>query len=121
MHETLASRYSPEFFALTKRKYSLEKEFFSRFDSDKKYTDIIYKSYIKHIVSATIRNRSKSANLSKSEQKALIKEMMEDAVTKEALNEFKPSGIKFKLLTKMIKNGQVKRFYLFCGLVKALR
>ncbi len=121
VHETLASRYSPEFFALTKRKYLLEKEFFNRFDGDKKYTDIIYKSYIKHIVSAVIRNRSKSANLSKVEQKALIKEMMEDAVTIEALNEFEPSGIKFKLLTKMIKNRQVKRFYLFCGLVKALR
>lgn len=116
-HETLTSRYRPEFFDLTKRKYQLEKEFLQVFDLDKRYNDLIYKGYIKHFISAIIRNSSKSANLKRRRQKELIRMMMDDSVTIEVVKAFVPKDRIYKFIRNMIVKKKVTCMLQLCRLV----
>ncbi len=116
-HETLASRYSPEFFDLAKRKYQLEKEFLQVFDSDKRYNDLIYKGYIKHFISAIIRNNSKSANLKRRRQKEMIRMMMDDSVTLEVVKAFVPQDRIYKFIRNMIVKKKATCMLQLCRLV----
>lgn len=116
-HETLASRYSPEFFDLAKRKYQLEKEFLQVFDLDKRYNDLIYKGYIKHFISTIIRNNSKSANLKRRRQKELIHMMMDDSLTIEVVNAFVPQDRIYKFIRNMIVKKKVTCMLQLCRLV----
>ncbi len=93
-HETLANKYSPAFFALSKRKFSLEQAFLQ---NKGVYTaeneQLIMQGYIKHLISAFMRNAAPKAGLSYKEQHALIKEMLEDETTVAVLRGFKAGGV----------------------------
>ncbi len=120
-HETLASKYSPEFFALAKRKYALEKAYLETFDGMEKYGQLILEGYVKHVISAVIRNRSKSAALTKKEQKRLAQEMLDDTVTVEVAQAFVPRGFVYKPVKTMLVKKRAGCFWRFCGLIKFLR
>ncbi len=117
-HVTLASSYNPEFFSLAKRKFSLEEEFLRNNNAYcGECLQQILKGYIKHYISAVVRNRSKSAALSRKEQKKLAKEMLEDEVTQRVLEEFEPTGAVFKILTGMMKKNKVGSIVTLCATV----
>lgn len=105
VHETLASRYSPEFFELCKRKYQLEQQFLRLCDSDAKaHRNLIVEGYLNHVISTIIRNHSASAGLSGKEQIARIRAMIADPVTTEALSEYTPAGMRYKLICGCIRS-----------------
>ena len=114
-HETLVSRYAPEFFQLCKRKYSLEKDFLEACGckSGECY-DLIRLNYLKHFIATVIKNRSKSAGLKKAAQKQAIREMMEDPLTVEALGDYVPAGRKFRMVNNAIKARRTGRVLLYC-------
>ncbi len=115
-HETLASRYSPEFFQLAKRKFTLEKEFLKKNNTYfGKYLQQINKGFIKHFVSAIIRNGSASANLSRTEQKNNVLLMIDDPVTQDMLKSFQPDDIVMKTIVKLIKKRNIGSIILFCS------
>jgi len=104
-HITLANSYNPEFFELFKRKFKLEQEFLKSHNCyDGECLQQILKGYIKHIISAVIRNRSKSAALSYKAQKEKVLYMIDDDLTKEVLKSFKPNGMVFKVIVNLIEN-----------------
>ena len=115
-HETLASRYSPEFFDLAKRRYRLEQAFLQEFDTENKHAELFRKDYIKHCISAVIRNKSKSANLTGKEQKQKIFEIVTDPLTVETVQAFKAQGIAYKLIRRMFLKKRIGWIYLFCSL-----
>ncbi len=113
-HETLASRYDPEFFQLCKRKYSLEKRFLEQCGSPlPEQMDLIRQSFVKHFVSTAIKNRSKKASLSRKEQLSAIQKMAEDPLTVEVMGEYRPSDIKYRLLCSAIAKKQCRLVLLF--------
>lgn len=120
-HETLASKYNPEFFELAKRRYRLAKEYLETFDEEGKHADLFRKDYIKHCVSAVVRNRSKSANLTKAEQKRFVLNLLEDALTVETVKNFTPQGMLYKFLRRIMMRKKAKTFYLFCITVATVR
>lgn len=120
-HETLASKYSPEFFELSKRRYRLAKNYLEAFDKDEKYADLFRVDYVKHCVSAVVRNHSKSANLTKREQKRFVLELLEDPLTVETVRDFAPQGFVYKFLKRIMLKKKVGTFYFFCTTVAAIR
>ncbi len=114
-HETLASKYSPEFFELAKRKFLLETEFLKNNDTYfEPFLQQIDKGYIKHFISAVIRNSSRSANLSSAQQKASVLLMIDDEVTKCVLNRFHTNDIVMKLVVNLMKKRNAYGIILFC-------
>lgn len=117
-HVTLASSYNPQFFELAKRKFALEEEFLREHNAyDGECLQQILTGYIKHYVSAVVRNRSKSANLSRKEQKRLAKEMLLDEVTLRVLDQFVPKGKVFKILANLMKKRKVGSIVTLCATV----
>ncbi len=117
-HVTLASSYNPQFFELAKRKFSLEEGFLRSHEAyEGECLQQILKGYVKHYISAVVRNRSKSANLSRKEQKRLAGEMLQDEVTQRVLETFEPRGKIFKILTKMMKKKKVGSIVRLCSMV----
>ncbi len=116
-HETLASRYSPEFFELSKRKYLLEEEFLKNCDA--LAGDALYQvqcRYIKHLISTIIKNKSKAAGLTVTQQKNAIREMVRDSVTVHAMEQMQPVGLKYTMLCSAIRNQQVNMLLMIgCG------
>lgn len=107
-HETLASRYSPDFFELSKRKYLLERQFLLKcgvFSNE--YFNQIHCGYVKHLISAIIKNHTKAASISPSHQRMLIKEMVNDNLTVDVMMEMQPKGI-YKLVCTAINAKNVE-------------
>ena len=119
-HQTLASQYNPEFFSLSKRRYFLAKSFLSAFDEEGRYENLFRKDFIKHCISTMVRNRSKSAGLSKKEQLARIQEIVDDPVTKETVKDFVAEGLVYKIICRMLLKKKVQSLYLFCSMVAKL-
>lgn len=117
-HETLASKYSPEFFDLAKRKYTLEEQFLNNCgDVKEQHKNLILQSFIKHFISAIIRNGSKSANLSYSQQKSMLKTMINDNITNEAISQYIPQGLQFKVIHLLMKLKNADLLMMFCKIV----
>lgn len=113
-HETLVNTYAPEFFSLCKRKYSLEKEFLTDMgDFSGENEQLIYFSYVKHLISVFLRNRGKKAGLSGKEQREKIKEALSDEMTKEVFSAFTPSGIMMKAVMLILKSGSPLLCHMF--------
>ncbi|MGM9600447.1 MAG: glycosyltransferase family 2 protein [Faecousia sp.] len=108
-HETLASKYAPEFFDLCKRKYLLEKQFLQDCGADTaENQQVIFSSYIKHFISAAIRNRSAAANLCDSQQIDCIAQMLSDPVTREVLSLYTPDSMKMKVIAFAMRHGMAR-------------
>ena len=60
-------------------------------------------SYLKHIVSVFMRNRSHTAALSFGEQLRRIHMVLGDELTEQVLREFVPQGTKMKVLCWMLR------------------
>lgn len=120
-HETLASRYNSKFFELCKRKYTLEKQFLTDCGCYEQYASLIDEMYIKHFVSVILRNRSKSATLTKNEQKRLIKEMCTDSLTVQIMENYRPTSTVYKILGNSIKKSQCSRLLLLCSIIGLLK
>lgn len=98
-HETLVNKYSPAFFTLAKRKYGLEKAFLKQQNAlDEANASFFAYAFLKHVISAAVRNRSERAALPVKRQKELAREMLRDPVTKQALADFRPVGAKQALI-----------------------
>ena len=118
-HVTLASSYNPQFFELAKRKFFLEENFLHEHNAYcGEYLQQILTGHIKHFVSAVIRNKSKSANLSKKEQKQLALSMIEDPVTQKVLEIYEPQGRLYKTVVKMMKQRKAGRIVSLCSLAE---
>ncbi len=103
-HETLVSAYSPDFFGLCKRKYTLEKSYLEKIGGDSEENlQLIYFSYVKHLISVFLKNNSPKAGLTKKEQMKKIKEVLGDDMTTAVLSEYKPQGIVMKTLAIILK------------------
>lgn len=108
-HETLVSKYAPEFFDLCKRKFLLEKQFLRKCGADTpENKQVIYTSFIKHFISVIIRNHSAGANLSRKQQIVLVQEMLSDPVTREVLDSYVPKGMKMKLIVFFMRHGMAR-------------
>jgi len=114
-HETLVSRYAPEFFSLSKRKYLLEEEFLRSCDSlTPEYCDLIRLGYLKHLVSTVLKNRSMAAGMTQQEQKDKIREMVNDPITVRVMTDFEPSDRKFKLIRNVVFEKKIDLVLLYC-------
>lgn len=87
-HETLVSKYSPEFFELCKKRYNAQYEMVKKCDI---YTADIQEKmltiHIKHLLSACIKEVSKKGNLNLKQQYASIKQIINDKHTCKILKE----------------------------------
>ena len=111
-HQTLVNTYSPQFYELTKRKFTLELEFLQITDND--FFDarqVVLYSHIKHIISVFLRNKAKGAHLSGKEQRAAMKSILNDETTRFALSEFVPKNLLQKVLRFVLKCKMVHTCY----------
>lgn len=121
-HQTLANSYSPEFLELSKRKFNLEKELLIKTGCDNNDNlQFIYYVFIKHLLSYFIRNRSKSASLSKKEQKRLIALALDDLLVKDILSKYTPDGFAMKLITKALTKRKITLCYLIAYFIDTLK
>lgn len=103
-HETLVSAYAPEFFELCKRKYALEKEYLGIVNAlTEENLQLIYYSYIKHLISVFLKNGSEKAGLSKREQLKRIKSVLNDTVTEDVLSAYKAQSLFTRVLLFILK------------------
>jgi hypothetical protein len=103
-HETLASAYSPDFFDLCKRKYLLEKEFLKAVDAETDNNQqLICHSYVKHLISVFIKNRSKKAAFTPKQQIDKIRDVLNDDITESVLALYRPQGIVMKIVILLLK------------------
>ncbi len=117
-HETLVSAYAPEFFELCKRKYTLEKEYLSIVNAlTEENLQLIYFSYVKHLISVFLKNSSKKSGLSKKEQKEKMKSVLDDNLTKEVLMNYAPKGIVMKIVTCLLRSKNIILCTFFITLV----
>lgn len=121
-HETLASQYRPEFFELSKRKYLLEEAFLKSCDSHfGEYLHRIHCGYVKHLVSAVIRNRSKSAGLSRADQKKAVFTMLCDPLTVRVMEEMKPEGPVYGVICRFIRKKRTTLLLILCAAIDWMR
>ncbi len=117
-HQTLVNTYSPQFYDLAKRKFTLEQEFLHITGNNTfEARQIVLYSHIKHIVSVFLRNKSKGAHLSGKKQRALIRSILNDETTRETLDEFVPKGLVQKVLCFVLKQKMVFTCYVMITLV----
>lgn len=120
-HETLVSAYAPEFFDLCKRKYSLEREFLKKVGGEtEENLQLVYFSYVKHMISVFLKNRSEKAGLSKREQKETMKQVFTDPMTEQVLNAYIPQGALMKAVVFMFKTKNTFLCSILISAAKAL-
>ena len=121
-HETLAIQYRPEFFELSKRKYLLEETFLkncnSHFGICRQW---IHCGYVKHLVSAVIRNRSKTAGLNRGERKEAACTMLSDPLTQRVVEEMKPEGMVYSVICWVIRKKHVTLLLILCSAIDLMR
>lgn len=120
VHETLASKYSPDFFDLCKRKFSLEMEYLALAGAPE-YTDPVCESFVKHLISAVLRNASPAAGLSRREQKQALQTMLSDSVTVSAITAYRPQNPVYRLLKNWIVRRKTNLLYAGCRLLGLLK
>lgn len=114
-HETLVSRYAPEFFDLCKRKYLLEEGFLRACDArTEEHDSLIRLNYLKHIVAAVIKNRSKAAALTRAQQKARLVQMLDDPLTVSVLAQYVPADRTYGLIRDAMVKKQVGLVLTYC-------
>ena len=114
VHETLVSKYAPEFFALVKRKYCLEENFLRRCDGlTPDNIALIKLGYLKHLVSVVLKNRSKSAGLNLLQQMKRVCEIMNDPMTVEIVRDYCPADWKFRLIRNAVYHRKVSLMLLY--------
>lgn len=114
-HETLANKYAPEFFDLCKRKYQLEEGFLRACNAlTEEHYSLIQLNYLKHIVSAVIKNRSKAASLTRTQQKQRLQEMLDDALTVSVLAQYIPADRTYRVIRDAMYKKQVGRVLTCC-------
>ena len=114
-HETLVSRYAPEFFDLCKRKYQLEEGFLRACNAlTEEHCSLIQLNYLKHIVSAVIKNRSKAASLTRTQQKQRLQEMLDDTLTVSVLAQYIPADRTYRVIRDAMYKKQVGRVLTYC-------
>ncbi len=100
-HETLASAYNPDYFLLSKKRYSAEKECLEATGAaTAENMQLLYKIYIKHIISCGIRDFSKKAKLTNKQRKNNLNLYLNDELTKEVSEKYNPASLKMKLIKK---------------------
>lgn len=114
-HVTLASRPDPQFFELCKRKFLLEESFLEYCGRLKKYEQLIYNGYMKHIVSVALRN--KGAGMSRKEQKEKISIMLNDTLTVRVSESFRPDSKTYKLIGFVVKRKNAALMLMLCSLI----
>ena len=117
-HETLASAYSPDFFELCKRKFSLEKAFLDKLQVDESVYQLIYASHVKHIFSVFIKNNSSKSNLTKRDKLVKIKEILSDKISIYVINEYNPSNFIMVFLKLLFKHQCIYLCYYLSILLK---
>lgn len=106
-HETLATKYSPDFFELSKRKYTLEKTFIRKKRADSpENRQFVMENYVKHLLSTFIRNQAANAHLSFGKQLSLIRAALNDSMTKAVLRVYRPAG-KLRLVCYIFRKHHV--------------
>ncbi len=117
-HQTLANSYSPEFLALSKRKFTLEKELLINTGCDtEENLQFIYYVFVKHLLSYFVRNRV----LSKKEQKQLIALALKDLTVNDILSQYRPNGMAMKFITYALKNRKVNLCYFLSVLINKIK
>ena len=119
IHETLASKYHPDFFQLSKRKYALEAQLLT-WSGAQQYHDLLAQNFIKHLISAVLRNASEAANLSRKEQKAALEDMLNDSVTVTAATACRTHNLIYLVLKRWILKKRVTMLYISCRLMGAM-
>lgn len=112
-HETLASKYSPDFFLLSKRKYTLEREYLAGADREE-HSQLICHGFVKHLVSAVLRNTSPAAGHSPKVQKQALAQMLTDPVTVSAMEDYHPKNPVYQLLKSLIRRRQAGLLLAVC-------
>lgn len=119
-HETLASKYSPEFFDLCKQKFTLEQAYLTQADAPE-YTGLIRESFVKHLISTVLRNFSPAAGLSHREQKQALTEMLSDPVTVSAMDGYHPNRPVYRLLKALVCKRRSSLILAICRILYRLR
>lgn len=115
-HETLVSRYAPEFFDLCKRKYLLEEAFLKACNAlTEAHFDLIRLGYIKHIISVVLKNRSKSAAMTHVQQKQRLREMLEDPLTVSVLAQYAPADGIYRMIRNAMYSKQLSLVMAYCS------
>ncbi len=112
-HETLVSAYAPEFFDLCKRKYALETAYLQAVGAQtEEYSQLLYFSYVKHLISVFLKNRSPKAGLTAKQQVAKIREVLHDETTKTVLSLYRPQSLVMKIVSVLFKREMATASYL---------
>ena len=116
--ETLSSAYNPKFFELSKKRFLSEREALEKTGAT---TDnnmqIIYTSFVKHIITCIISDAGKKAGFSKKQRREHINLYLNDSLTKEVLEGFNPVSPKMKLIKKIFAGGSASAAAAFCKTV----
>ena len=112
-HETLASKYSPEFFDLCKRKYLLEEQYLADANAPQ-YRQLILTGFVKHLISGVLRNASPAAGLSQKAQKQALEAMLSDPVTCRAMDAYQPESPVYRLLKSWIRKKNAPALLIAC-------
>lgn len=117
-HETLASSYCEDFFDLCKRKFTLESAYLSQ---AAEYRPLICDSFLRHLISAVIRNSDTKAGLSPRAQREKLRQMLRDPVTAQAMDGYFPSHPVYRLLKSWVCKERVGLLFLGCRLFKFIQ
>lgn len=107
-HETLATAYNPEFFELCKKRFFEEKACIEKLKADtEENLQCLYGIYVKHLIACCSRICSNNTRLNKNERKTKVREYLNDTVTVNIMNEFKPYSFKMKIAAAGFKTKSV--------------
>ncbi len=114
-HQTLASEYSPDFFQLCKRKLALEQDYLKAAQAQV-HTQLILQGFVKHLISAAVRSRS--AGLTKPEQRQALDAMLCDPVTVATMAQYHPTSPVYRLLKNWIQKKRTGLLLTACRILK---
>lgn len=103
--ETLVSSYNSDFFELSKKRYLSEVNFLQKMNAFNQINEqILFRIFIKHIISCLSRDSAGNAQLNLIEKKKNAKKYLDDNITEYVFKSFNAMNIKFKIIKYIFVN-----------------
>lgn len=116
--EALTQKFLPDYFEIINKRYVLMRDLFEKeglFSGESR--EIICSMHIKHVLAGMVRNFNKQSNYSTAQQKAKIKEMLDDSNCQQAMQYAVGRRKQEKVSNFIFKTKSVLLNYLFAKII----
>lgn len=121
-NEALTQRYLPDYFQIMDKRYVLMRDLLAKNGLlTGQVREVISNMHIKHIIAGMSKNCSEKASMTAGQQRAVIRQLLQDANCREAIRYAKGKRKQEKLCNAVFAAGNVTALHLFAKLLYTMQ